>query len=102
MTIKIRLIFVVVGFEWNWILGDGSEASPFVCKVSKDDIYQVEDERGEDFGVDSTNPDDIPSGPVFTKQPKFIEMGHGCIHLSLALTFAQFCGTFNRFFVISM
>ena len=39
---------------------------------------------------------------VFTKQPKFIEMGHGCIHLSLALTFAQFCGTFNRFFVISM
>ena len=34
---------------------------------------------------------------IFTKQPKIIEMGHGCIHLSLALTFAQFCGTFNRF-----
>ena len=24
-------------------------------------------------------------------------MGHGSIHLSLASTLAQFCGTFNRF-----
>ena len=34
---------------------------------------------------------------TFSKQPRFIWMGHESIHLSLALTLAQFCVTFSRF-----
>lgn len=36
-----------LGYDWGWILGTGTELSPYVCEISKEDIYKIsQEERG--------------------------------------------------------
>ena len=35
------------GYNWGWILGAGPETMPYVCKISKEDIFKIQEhERG--------------------------------------------------------
>ena len=35
------------GYNWGWILGTGAEKMPYVCKISKEDIFKIQEhERG--------------------------------------------------------
>ena len=47
VTVASLFPIFTLGYNWGWILGVGSEASPYICKISKEDIFKIQDhERG--------------------------------------------------------
>ncbi|ELT90327.1 hypothetical protein CAPTEDRAFT_180331 [Capitella teleta] len=68
-----KYTFCLEGYEWGWILGTGMEKSPYVCEISKEDIYKISQEDrgpGEFTRLDNPDEETIERGPKMLEQPK--------------------------------
>lgn len=65
-----HILYYFDGYKWGWVLDTARPSRPFVCEISKEDLFMIgEISRGPDYGV--TNPDEttIERGPMLTVQP---------------------------------
>lgn len=70
---KDRILYNFDGVKgkWGWNLGQGGEKRPFVCEISKEDIFRITSEdRGPDYGINEPDPSKIERGPKFIIQPE--------------------------------
>ncbi|CAD5115430.1 DgyrCDS4405 [Dimorphilus gyrociliatus] len=70
---KDRILYNFNGIsgKWGWILGQGGEKRPFICEISKEDIFRINsNDRGPDYGINEPDPTKIKRGPKFITQPR--------------------------------
>ncbi|CAH1783325.1 unnamed protein product [Owenia fusiformis] len=66
-----NIMYAWDGNKWAWHLVDQSEQLPFICEISKSDVYKIlEGERDFDYGVENPDPNTIPRGPVLQTEPE--------------------------------
>ena len=47
MCYLYKIFVYILGIKWAWILGLPEERGPFICEISKEDIYKIiEGDRG--------------------------------------------------------
>ncbi|XP_076455700.1 contactin-like isoform X2 [Babylonia areolata] len=58
---------------YGWSRAPGQTSLPCVCEISRQEAYRVtEDGRDFDYGLQVSDPNDVPRGPKFTKEPSSV------------------------------
>ncbi|KAK7482103.1 hypothetical protein BaRGS_00026687, partial [Batillaria attramentaria] len=63
---------------YGWSRAPSDTPLPFICEISTEEAYKItEEKRDFDYGLNITDPNEVPRGPKFTKEPRDVMLVTG-------------------------